>query len=136
MQQSSHTAGCGYYLAAIVIVPLLVYVGLAYNHKEPQPIELATHPKIEPQRPEGGLVLDSWEWSNSRTELVGYVNNTSSMTYKYAQIQFNLYDNEGALVGSTMTNVNNLEPGDRWKFKAMVIYRDATVAKFKSLTGF
>ena len=50
----------------------------------------------------------------------GTVRNNSSKTYRYVQVSINLYDPSGAQVGSTMANVNNLEPHNDWKFRALV----------------
>lgn len=67
--------------------------------------------------------------------IVGTVKNNSKKTYSYVQIQFNLYDASGAQVGSTMANVNNLEPGGLWKFKALIL-EDATASyKLLDITG-
>lgn len=44
--------------------------------------------------------------------------------YSYVQVTINLYDKDGNLIGSTLANVNNLEPGKTWKFKAIVIEDD------------
>lgn len=68
--------------------------------------------------------------------IVGSVKNNGGKTYKYVQVTINLYDNSGAQVGSTLANVNNLEPGGTWKFKAMWLEKDATNYKVKEITGF
>lgn len=66
----------------------------------------------------------------------GKVRNNTDQKYTYAQISFNLYDDEGALVGTALANVNNLEPGGIWKFKAMIMNQEATSYKLGDLTGF
>ena len=38
--------------------------------------------------------------------------------------------------GSTLANVNNLEPGGTWEFKAMVTDDDFTSYKIVDVTGF
>lgn len=67
--------------------------------------------------------------------IVGSVKNNGAKTYSYVQVTINLYDNSGAQVGSTLANVNNLEPGGTWKFKAYWIEKDATNYKIKEITG-
>jgi hypothetical protein len=52
-------------------------------------------------------------------EITGEVVNRRSHTLSYVQITFNLYDDSGAQVGSALANVNGLEPGSTWKFKAV-----------------
>lgn len=68
--------------------------------------------------------------------IVGSVKNNGGKTYKYVQVTINLYDNSGAQVGSTLANVNNLEPNGTWKFKAMWLEKDATNYKIKEITGY
>jgi len=68
--------------------------------------------------------------------VVGQVRNNADRTYSYVQVTINLYDNSGAQVGSTLANVNNLEPGGLWKFKAVLIEDTATNYKIKEITGF
>jgi hypothetical protein len=66
---------------------------------------------------------------------VGTVKNNSPKTYSYAQVEFNLYDNSGAQVGSTSANVNNLEPNRKWKFKAIIYVDNASSAELKGVSG-
>jgi hypothetical protein len=71
------------------------------------------------------------------TYVVGTIkNNNVGKTYGYVQVTINLYDKSGAQVGSTLANVNNLEPGGVWKFKAPMIEKDAASYKIKEITGF
>ena len=63
-------------------------------------------------------------------------NNNAAKTYGYVQVTINLYDKSGAQVGSTLANINNLEPGGVWKFKAPMLQQDATSYKIKEITGF
>lgn len=66
----------------------------------------------------------------------GKVRNNTDHEYSYVQITFNLYDDEGALVDTALANVNNLEPGGIWKFKAIMLNDEATSYKLGELTGF
>jgi len=68
--------------------------------------------------------------------IVGSIKNNGAKTYGYVHVTINLYDKTGAQVGSTLDNVNNLEPGGTWKFKAMWLEEDATSYKIKEITGF
>ncbi|HOO52312.1 MAG TPA: FxLYD domain-containing protein, partial [Alphaproteobacteria bacterium] len=67
---------------------------------------------------------------------VGILKNTTDREYGYVQIQFNLYDKDGVQVGSTLANVNNLEPQSTWKFEAGIIEENVTMFKVKDITGF
>lgn len=68
--------------------------------------------------------------------LVGILKNTTGREYGYVQIQFNLYDKEGIQVGSTLANINNLEPHGTWKFEAGILEENVTTFKVKDITGF
>lgn len=68
--------------------------------------------------------------------ITGVVENRRDRKLNYAQITFNLYDDSGAQVGSAMANINGLEPGGKWKFKATSFGKDFTTYKFSELTGF
>lgn len=68
--------------------------------------------------------------------VVGTVRNNSNKKYGYVQISINLYDDSGAQVGSTMANLNNLEPGGTWKFKALIMDKRASKYKIDKVTGF
>jgi hypothetical protein len=66
----------------------------------------------------------------------GTIRNNTSRTYGYVQVEINLYDKSGAQVGSTIDNINNLEPGKDWKFKAVIFEDSATRFEIKDVTGF
>lgn len=68
--------------------------------------------------------------------ITGTVKNDSSKTYSYVQVTFNLYDDSGSQVGSTMTNTNNLEGGGTWKFRAGVLEDDAATFKLMGIEAF
>lgn len=68
----------------------------------------------------------------------GSIQNNTDKVYSYVQVTFNLYDSEGAQVGSALANVNNLEGKGVWKFKAIGSLGDAEkVASYKliEITG-
>jgi hypothetical protein len=69
-------------------------------------------------------------------EITGIVINRRSRALSYAQISFNLYDESGAQVGSALANINGLEPGGRWKFKAISFGTDFASYKFSQLLGY
>ena len=91
----------------------------------------------QPSKPK--LEIVSYEWARGEygnRYIKGVVKNNSSKQYGYVQIEINLYDKSDAQVGSTMANINNLEPGSTWKFEAIVMEDTATTAKVKDVTGF
>lgn len=48
----------------------------------------------------------------------GSIKNISGKNLSYAQIQFSLYDEDGAQIGSAWTNINNLDADGIWKYEA------------------
>ena len=71
------------------------------------------------------------------TYLVGTVKNLTGKQYSYVQVSFNLYDGQGNQIGSTLTNVNDLEPYGTWKYKAIVMDAEKVRrARLKDVTGF
>lgn len=67
--------------------------------------------------------------------VVGEIRNNTKKEYSYVQVEISLYEDE-TLVGSTLDNVNNLEPGATWKFKAPIVEDNANKFKIKDVTGF
>jgi hypothetical protein len=85
-----------------------------------------------------GLTVADWGWKTGEfgaRRLAGTVVNDSDKEYSYAQVEFNLYDDSGAQVGSTFTNINNLEPHATWRFEAVVLEDNATSARLKAVWG-
>ena len=84
------------------------------------------------------LELLDWDWSNDEyyKYLVGKIKNNTEKTYSYAQIEFNLYDKDDAQIGTAVANIQNLEPGKIWKFKAIVLEKETKTAKIKGITGY
>lgn len=72
------------------------------------------------------------------TYISGVIKNNTDKKYSYVQVTFNLYDADGNLIGTALDNVNNLEANGTWKFKAMGISENGTVASYKisEITGF
>lgn len=68
--------------------------------------------------------------------ITGTIKNNTNKQYKYVQVEINLYDGDGAQIGSTLANTNNLEPGGTWKFKAVALEDGAKSYKIKDVTGF
>lgn len=49
----------------------------------------------------------------------GTITNNTDKQYTYVQVTFNLYDADGAQIGTAMDNINNLEAKGTWKYKAI-----------------
>lgn len=98
----------------------------------------ATPKEPEPQKKPNLEVVDHKPESGEygTRYVTGTIKNNTNKTYSYVQVQINLYDKDGAQVGSTMDNTTNLEPGGVWKFKALILDDDATKYKIVEVTGF
>jgi len=89
--------------------------------------------------PQGGLELIDTPKAVTNEygymEITGRVKNTSSKTYSYAQITFIVANNAGEQVGSAMANVNNVEAGATWKFRAVSLATGGTKFKLGKISG-
>lgn len=68
----------------------------------------------------------------------GYIQNNTDKEYSYVQVEFNLYDKDGALIDTALDNINNLEANGKWKFKATSLVDDPSKVasyKLKEITG-
>lgn len=68
----------------------------------------------------------------------GSIKNNTDKQYSYVQVTFNLYDTDGAQIGTAMANINNLEANGLWKFKAIgSLGNGKSVASYKlmEITG-
>ena len=57
--------------------------------------------------------------------ITGVVKNNTNKTYDYLQISFTLYDANDNVVDTAFTNINNVKPGQTWKFEAMYFEESA-----------
>ncbi|RTH26588.1 FxLYD domain-containing protein [Thermus scotoductus] len=97
-----------------------------------------SQPAKEEPKPDLELIEAKGQSDGFALYIVGKARNNTNRELSYAQIEFNIYDKEGNLLGSAMDNVTNWEPGTVWSFKA-VFLGDAEKAhsfKFKDLSGY
>lgn len=66
----------------------------------------------------------------------GNIINTTGKKLSYVQVEVNLYDKNNVQVGSTLANINNLEPGVTWAFEAPVLEERAKSAKVAGISAF
>nr|DAF60461.1 MAG TPA: zinc-ribbon domain protein [Myoviridae sp. ctLq07]DAY69517.1 MAG TPA: zinc-ribbon domain protein [Caudoviricetes sp.] len=70
------------------------------------------------------------------TYIEGEIKNNTNKTYSYVQVTFNLYDANGAQLGTAVDNINNLEPNSTWKYKAIgLVTEKVSTYKFVEITG-
>lgn len=96
--------------------------------------------KAEEEYDANGLVLLLKTIHYSRDEfslqIMGTIVNRRGRELKYAQVTFKLFDKDGGQVGTAIANINDLEPGGKWNFKAVGIGRDFSSCKVSDLSGF
>lgn len=85
--------------------------------------------------PDLEVVEHSAQKGEYSTSIVGAVKNNTDKQYGYVQVEINLYDADGAQVGSTLANANNLEPNGIWKFEAIAL-EEFDSYKIKDVTGY
>lgn len=56
---------------------------------------------------------------NYLTKITGTYTNTSGKELSYVQLSYNLYDSDGAQIGTSYANTTNLADGAAWKFEAI-----------------
>ena len=141
LKQPSRWKIFGIFFAAFIVLGIIVPKPENTSKNVEQNIS-STQQKSEPQKQkeEKKADLEVLETSTSNEGyvryVVGSVKNNTKKTYGYVQVTINLYDDSGAQVGSTLANVNNLEPNGTWKFKAPIMDDNATKFKVKEVTGF
>ena len=139
--------GCG--VVILIIIVAIMLSGQAVQRTESMPATSVPRQVVAtkvpatsvPRRvvatkvPAFELLEYKWQYDGGLRYIVGSVRNMSAKQYRYVQVQFTLYDKDGAQVGSALANVNNLEAHGLWKFKAIVLEDSAMKAKFAELTG-
>ena len=96
---------------------------------------VVTTPNDIINRPDLEVLNTSTESDGMFSYITGEIRNNSNKTYSYAQVTINLYNGE-TQIGSTLDNINNLEPGTVWKFRALVTDQSCTAYKIVEVTGF
>lgn len=92
--------------------------------------------ELEKQIPDFEVLEHSVENDGTFQYVTGKIKNNKSKNYSYVQVEISLYDSDGNQVGSTLDNMNNLEAGATWKFKALVTENNASQYKIVNVTGF
>jgi hypothetical protein len=75
--------------------------------------------------------------ANSVTVTIsGTVVNESSTNYDYVQIEFGLYGESGAKVGTALDNLSGLASGERWRYEAVGTSDGVSRWELDTLTGY
>jgi len=143
----TQTASCQACSLILVVMGVIFYTVLHATNPtgttpEPFPSSATAPTPSPPSQPSAVQkdleVLDTdWKQENSIVYVVGTVANHTQRTYSYVQVEINIYDTEGNQIESTFANVNNLEPGKKWKFKALLSeHKNGMTFKIKGVTGY
>lgn len=115
----------GFFVVAFIVIIIVAVPNRSSSSKGSGSAATLSATDVEMKQGQSGLVV-----------VAGKVANTSGKKLAYAQVEINLFDSQGAQVGSTLANVNNLEPGAAWKFEAPVLQDKATTAKVAKVTAY
>ncbi len=106
------------------------------------PVEPSPQQQLAAPAPSRGgvndLTVDNMEFKEGAFGMgivIGTIRNTGTRTFKYVQVEISGYDETGGQVGSTMANINNLEPGGRWNFETLPLTDKAVRVKIKDVTA-
>ena len=94
----------------------------------------AVETRSTPSAKKAPYKVDDLKGSNDY--ITGTLTNQSGEKKGYVQVEINLLDKSGAVVGSALANVNNLEAGQKWKFKAVVFGVKYDSFEVKNVSGF
>ena len=95
--------------------------------------------KSEDEEEEDENLVDGFEIMGEFSEerdsfslyITGKVKNKKGRELSYAQIIFNLYDKDGAQIGTAVDNINNVKEDGVWKFKAIALENAEDVASWE-----
>lgn len=123
----------------IVIVVLLgVIVGVGGNSNQYDNTNQVGTTTIQKEE-KFTLESDSITEKNSFAMYIGgTIKNNTDKQYTYVQVTFNIYDADGAQLGTAIDNINNLEANGIWKYNAIFTGNDVKNAvsyKLVEITG-
>ena len=95
--------------------------------------------KEEDEEDEEENLVDGFEVVESFTEerdefalyISGKVKNKKGRDLNYVQVIFNLYDKDGAHIGTAIDNINSVKEDGVWKFKAIALENAEDVASWE-----
>lgn len=119
------------FILAIVVLGAIVGVGGSDNQSN-NTNQIQNEEKFT-------LESDSITEQNSFAMYIGgTIKNNTDKEYSYVQVTFNVYDKDGAQLGTAIDNINNLEPNGIWKYNAIFMGSESENAvsyKLVEITG-
>jgi len=99
--------------------------------------QMGTNSTVETKQTQEKFTLIDSEGSHDGFAyyVTGSIKNNTNKQYSYVQVTFNLYDANGAQLGTAMANINNLEANGTWKFKALGVTEEVASYKLSEITG-
>lgn len=130
--KASKTANTCSWIGFLLEIIIFTLTGCNYNMYEPvrEEIQKKENSKFTLSSDKG--YADEYGFSYY---IEGTVTNNTSTTYSYVQVTFNVYDENGSVIGSCWDNINNLEGNGSWKIKAICSGEAKDIKSYK-LTGF
>lgn len=114
----------------VVIFGLMVLGSIADGGSPPQ--------KTSSSEDRAQVKLVSSDWADGEYggyAIEGRIRNVSGQTLDYVQVEINLLDGAGNVVGSTLDNVTNLGSGQTWRFSVPVTEEEAMDYKITAIRG-
>lgn len=122
-----------WFWAIIIVIIIAIAVSQGENNTTQTGTNLTTETK---QTQEKFTLVDSeGSYDGFAYYVTGTVKNNTKKQYSYVQVIFNLYDTDGAQIGTAMANINNLESNGTWKFKALGVTEQVASYKLAEITG-
>ena len=59
------------------------------------------------------------EYLGYSVKITGSITNTSKNNLSYISVEYKIYDNLGAVIGTALANANSIGAGETWKFEAV-----------------
>jgi len=127
-------AGIG--CASLVGLFLFLCLCVAVCGPGPSNTNSASGTKASKQVPDLQVLSHKWERGKFGTNYVaGVIRNNRDRKYNYVQVEVNLYASDGKLLDSTLDNVNNLDPGAEWSFRAVVLRDGVSRYEIEDVSG-
>lgn len=111
---------------ALALLVLVIFAGIYGATKEKnskETVKTTTKSGTEEKKEKNPYEITDVkvEKDEFQTYVTGILKNNTDKEKSYVQIVFSVNDKDGNKVGSALANVNNLEAGKTWKFKAVYI---------------
>lgn len=129
-------------IVVVVLVALGAFGSLSGGDKGSDSSTSAGAAKTEQKKPKQEPYTISDETLDTSNpydvKITGTLVNNTDEDKSYLQIEYNLYDADGAQIGTALANINNLKAGGTWKFEASSMEKPEDVANWKrvDVSGF